>query len=154
MRDFSKDDFTDLFAYWGSGIEYESQDGDSILFMLEPSCYINPNGDGKISSPFLPRTPADLKADFIRYSHEQMTYMTNLTDAQIGKTAGYTSVSASRQNLTAESQLFYSCWIQIQSNIVVTVTITSSNKKSFDAATNSLRTLKINKKEILNIVKP
>jgi hypothetical protein len=156
MHDFSSDEFTGLFAYLGSGIQFESHNNynDTILFMLEPACYINPNGDGKICSPLLPRTPADLRDDFNRYFHGETVSMTNLPDAKIGKTAGYTSVSASCQNLTTDSQLFYACWIQIQSNIVVTVTISSSNKKAFFAATNSLQTLKINKKEIMNIVKP
>jgi hypothetical protein len=155
FRDSGEKDWpADLFKYFGSGVQYDKTNGDdTILFMLEPACYINPNGGG-VFNPLLPRTPADLRDDFSRYFHGETMSMTNFPDAKIGKTAGYTSVSASRQNVTADSQLFYVCWIQIQSNIVVTVTITSYNKKSFDAATNSLRTLKINKKEIMNIVKP
>jgi hypothetical protein len=154
-HDFSKDDFTDLFAYHGSGIQYETYGDENILFMLQPACYFN-SSDGKICSPLMPRTPAELANDFDRYYHGLVMSMTNLPDAKVCKMAGFTAVSASCQfsDPILATNYFYAGWIQIKSNIVVTVTITSSNKKSFDAATNSLRTLKINKKEILNIVKP
>jgi hypothetical protein len=45
MYDFNRDpeNYSDLFAYWGSGIQYEATDGDSILFDLRPAAYPVPN---------------------------------------------------------------------------------------------------------------
>ena len=73
---------------------------------------------------------------------------TNWPAVKIGKIAGFNSVSVS-----SNTNLSYLCWIQIESNIVVTVEIHSCNNQNFNAATSSLQTLKINKREIMNIVK-
>ncbi len=159
MRDSGgeKDWPTDLFKYMGSGVQYDATNsGDTILFMLEPSDFIEPPLNGKFPGPLFPRSPADLKADFDKYYHGFVVSIPNLSGAKTGKTAGYTSVSASTQfsNSLSPTNYFYACWIQIKSNIVITVTISSSNGKAFAVATNSLKTLKINKKEIMNIVKP
>lgn len=151
------DEPTDLFVYMGSGVQYDATNSaDTILFMLEPSDFIEPPLNGKFPGPLFPRSPADLKADFDKYYHGFVVSFTNLPPAKISKVAGYTSVSALTQfsNLISPTNYFYACWIQIKSNIVVTVTISSSNGKAFATATNSLKTLKINKKEIMNIVKP
>ncbi len=159
MHDFSKDDFTDLFAYWGSGIQYEEPKGTTILFMLGPSCYFVTNqGRTQLCSPLLPRNPSELRNDFDKNYHGFGANFTNLPPAivgktKVGKTAGYTSVSASTF-FSSNNSYFYSCWIQIESNIVVKVEIQTASKESLDFARNSLRTLKIKKKEILNIVKP
>jgi hypothetical protein len=157
MRDFGlKDRPTDLFKYWGSGVQYDAtNEGDTILFMLEPSCYFKPRPGGlEKLGPLFPRTPTDVKEDFDKYFHGYVVCLTNLPPARIGEMAGYTCVSASYQK-TGENttNFFYTCWVQVESNIVVTVTIMSYNKTNFDAATNSLRTLRINKKQIINIVK-
>jgi hypothetical protein len=151
MHDFSKDEYSNLFTYWGSGIGYEETNGyvgdEDILFMLGPGCFRS----DKYGDPMLPRSPADLRDDFDFYYHRFLLQLTNLPPARIGKTAGYTSVSSSTF-FTNNNNYYSSCWIQIKSNIVVRVEIQSTSKTSFDAATNSLKTLKINKKEILNIV--
>lgn len=152
-----KDWPTDLFVYMGSGVQYDATNSaDTILFMLEPSDFIEPPLNGKFPGPLFPRSPADLKADFDKYYHGLVVTIPNLPSAKIGKTAGYTSVSASSQfsNSLSPTNYFYACWIQVESNIVVTVTINPSNGKAFAVLTNSLKTLKINKKEIMNIVKP
>ena len=153
MHDFSKDEYYDLFSYWGSGIQYETlNEGSTILFMLGPACFTNPQGGRQFCGPMLPRNPSDLSKDFNKYFHGFVANLTNLPPATIGKTAGYTSVSASTF-FTNNNSHFYSCWIQIESNIVVRVEIGSPSKESFDAAKNSLKTLKISKNEIVNIVK-
>jgi hypothetical protein len=150
FRDSDQKDWpADLFKYCGSGVQY----GGTILFMLEPSCFGYPDTQARFPGPLFPRSPADLKIDFDKYYHGLVANFTNLPSATIGKTAGYTSVSASTF-FTSNNNYFYSCWIQIKSNIVVRVEIETSSKESFDAARNSLKTLKINKKEIMNIVKP
>jgi hypothetical protein len=153
MHDFSKDDFTDLFSYWGSGIQYEEPKGTTILFMLGPSCcFVTTQGRTQKSSPLLPRNPSELRNDFDKNYHGLAANFTNLPPAQLGKTAGYTSVSASTF-FTSNNNYFYSCWIQIESNIVVRVEIETASKESLNVASNSLKTLKINQKQILNIVK-
>jgi hypothetical protein len=153
MHDFSKDEYSDLFKYWGSGIGYEEIPGnvgdEGILFMLGPSCL----QDGKFRDPMLPRSPADLRSDFDFFYHGPLNLnLTNLPPAKIGKTAGYISVSASTF-FTNNDNYFFASWIQIKSNIVVKVEIQSLSKGSFEAATNSLKTLRINRTEILNILK-
>jgi hypothetical protein len=153
MHDFSEDDFTDLFSYWGSGIQYEEPKGTTILFMLGPSCcFVTTQGRTQKSGPLLPRTSSDLRNDFDKNYHGLAENFTNLPPAQLGKTAGYTSVSASTL-FPSNNNYFYSCWIQIESNIVVRAEIEAASKESLDAASNSLKTLKINQNEILNIVK-
>jgi hypothetical protein len=153
MHDFSKDDFTDLFSYWGSGIQFEDQKDTTILFMLGPSCYfVTTQGRIQKCSPLLPRNPSELRNDFDKYYPGLVPNFTNLPPAQLGKQAGYTSVSASTF-FTNNSNYFYSCWIQVESNIVVRVEIETASKEALDVASNSLKRLKINQKEIVNIVK-
>lgn len=155
FRDSGQKDWpADLFKYMGSGVQYGA--GNTILFMLEPSCFGNPDTQARFPGPLFPRTPTNVKEDFDKYYHGLVMSIPNLPGAKIGKTAGYTSVSASSQFLSplSTTNYFYGCWIQIESNIVVTVTINSYNEKTFAAVTNSLKTLMINKKEIMNIVKP
>ena len=121
MHDFSKDDFTDLFKYWGSGIQYEEPKGTTILFMLSPSCYFTTNqGQTQLCSPFLPRSQTELRGDFDRYYHGLVSNFTNLPPTTVGKTAGYVSVSASTF-FASNDQYFYSCWVQVESNIVVRI---------------------------------
>jgi hypothetical protein len=158
LRDSGLKDWpTDLFKYRGSGVQYDAtNEGDTILFMLEPSDYVEPHLNGKFPGPLFPRSSTDLKTDFDKYYHGFVVSIPNLSGAKIGKTARYTSVSASAQfsNSLSPTNYFYACWIQIKSNIVVTITIASTSGNTFAAATNSLETLKINKKEIINIVRP
>jgi hypothetical protein len=47
---------------------------------------------------------------------------------------------------------FHSCWIQIETNIVIKISATSCDAKIFDALTNSLQSLKINRKGIIKLV--
>jgi hypothetical protein len=153
MHDFGKDDFTDLFSYWGSGIQYEDPKGTTILFMLGPSCcFVTTQGRTQKSGPLLSRNPSELMNDFNKNYHGLVANLTNLPPARLGKTAEYTSVSASTF-FTRNNNYFYSCWIQIKSNVVVKIEIETGSKELLDAARNSLKTLIINKKEIANIVK-
>jgi hypothetical protein len=151
MHDFNKDDYYDLFAYWGSGIQFEETNYPygTILFMLGPSCFTYSN---HWAGSMLPRNPSDLRTDFDKYFHGFGANFTNLPAASLGKIAGYTSVSASTF-FASNNNCFYSCWIQIESNIVVRVDIESISKASVDAAIDSLKTLKISKEKILEIVK-
>ena len=159
MWDFSRDpdNYSDLFAYWGSGIEYNSTNGDSILFDLRPAAYPAPNNgeQNPYEGPLLPRSPDDLKADFLAWYRGIKLSFSDLLNPKIGKMAGYTCVSDSIQftNSAVGTRYFYTCWIQIKSNIVVTVEIQAGDKNNFEGAKDSLKTLKINKREIINIVR-
>jgi hypothetical protein len=115
MHDFSKDDFTDLFSYWGSGIQYETWNGNTILFMLGPSCLYN--GNHRCNS-LLPRNSSELRNDFDKNYHGFEVNITNLPPAKVGKTARYVSVSASTFIANTKTYVYF-CWIQIELNIVV-----------------------------------
>jgi hypothetical protein len=119
--------------------------------MLGPGCILSTQSGGHVCGPMLPRSPSDLQNDFLNYYHGGVANFTNLVPVILGKTAGYTSVSASTF-FPSNDNYFYSCWIQIESNIVVRVEIETSSKQTFKVAQKSLKTLKIRKKEILSIV--
>jgi hypothetical protein len=158
MYDFSRDpeNYSDLFAYWGSGIEYKSANGDTdILFGLRPAGYPIPNHSDQYLGPLLPRSPNDLKGDFLLWYRGLKFSFSDSINPKIGKLAGYICVDDSIQftNAVVGTGYFYSCWIQIKSNIVVSVEISGGDKNNFNAAKKSLKTLRIDKREIINIVR-
>src|ERR1039457_3516835 len=138
MYDYSHDDFPDLFTIGGSLIEYDanvsSPDPDStIQFGLAMACYSIGQGGVK----FFETKPSDLEKDFENYYRDVFTTM---PPAKIGKLDGLVTVSSTASMPAAMGTwLFHSSWIQIETNIVVKVTVNSYNAQVFNSLTNSLK---------------
>lgn len=149
IHDYTDDNYPTPFSIGGSGIEYDHDPNSNILFELGMACYsIGESGNGV---KFLPTKPADLKNDFETFYRGAFT---NMEPARLSKMSGFTAVSFSTPTSPPGlgACFYYSCWIQIETNIVVKVSTTSCDAKIFNALTNSLQSLKINKKEILELV--
>lgn len=151
MHNYSDDNYPAPFTIGGSLIEYDayanSTDPDSnIQFDLALACY----SFGKDGVKVLETKPSDLKKDFENYYRDVFT---NMPPAKIGKLDGLTTVSSTASMPAASGTwFFHSSWIQIETNVVVKVTVNSYNAEVFDSLTNSLKTIKINRQRILKVV--
>lgn len=150
MFDYSHDDYPAPFTIGGSLIEYNdnanSPDPNStIQFDLAMACY----SIGQDGVKFFEAKPSDLKKDFENYYRDVFT---NMPPAKIGKLDGLATVSSTASMPGAMGTLlFHSSWIQIETNIVVKVTVNSYNAQVFNSLTNSLKSIKIDKRKILKI---
>ena len=151
MHDYSGDDYPTPFTIGGSLIQYDayanSPDPDStVQFDLAMACY----SSGKDGVVFHETRPSDLKKDFENYYRDVFT---NMPSAKIGKLDGLTTVSSTASMPAATGTwFFHSSWIQIETNIVVKVTVNSYNAQAFNSLTNSLKSVKVDKQRILKIV--
>jgi hypothetical protein len=135
----------DLFGGNMAACQYSSSDQCStIIFQLGLACFYI--GDGKVIK-FLPAKPTDLKESL---ENENKGRLPNLTPAVIGKLNGLTTVSLTATRPSGSPAFFHFCWIQLETNIVVKVTAVSCDAETFKALTNSLQSLKIDKKRLLN----
>ena len=103
-------------------------------------------GQGKVVH-FLPVTPSLMKTEMEdRYKAQ----FPNLTPATVETIGGLTAV-----NSTARRPNFFRfCWIQVDTNIAVKVTAIASDAGSFQAVTNSIKTIRIDRDDFFNALKP
>jgi len=144
--------FTDPFSIGENGVQYTSASDDQcslLTFQLDLACYYL--GDGKVYK-FLPAKPSDLQIDFDKFYQDQLK-LTNMPAATFRKVSGLTAVnSTATKSPGAGPTFFYFCWVQLETNIVVKISVASCDLKTFNGLTNSLQSLKINKNEILKRV--
>jgi hypothetical protein len=130
-------------------IEYDCYNNpdDNIQFGLALACYSYERDGIKI----LRAKPSDLKRDFENYYSDVFT---NRPTPEIHKISGFVAVSltASKPTVTSGTWFFHSSWIQIDTNVIVRVTVNGYNAKTFNSLTNSLKTIKINRQKILEQV--
>jgi len=127
-----------------ASLQYSSSDQcSSVIFQVGLGCYYI--GNGKVMK-FLPSTPADLKKSLER---EYKGRLPNLTPAVVGKLNGLTMVNLTATRPSSSPAFFHFCWIQLETNIVVKVTAVSCDAETFKVLTNSLQSLKIDKKRLL-----
>jgi hypothetical protein len=133
-----------LFGGNMEAFQYSSGDQCStIIFQLGLVCFYI--GDGKVIK-FLPAKPSNLKESL---ESEYKGRLPNLTPAVIGKLNGLTTVSLTALRPSSSPAFFHFCWIQLETNIVVKITAVSCDAETFKALTNSLQSLKIDKKKLL-----
>ena len=150
MFDYSDGNYPTPFIIGGSAVEYDSYLNDPnshVQFELGMACY----SFGKDGAKLLPARPSDLKRDFDAYYRG---IFTNMPTARIGKLDGFTTVSASivTKPPNFEPCYVFPCWVQIKTNVVVRITVSSCDLKTFSTLTNSLQSVKINKHGILKLV--
>jgi hypothetical protein len=135
----------DLFGGNVAAFQYSSGDQCStVIFQLGLACFYV--GEGKVIK-FLPAKPTDLKESL---ENEYKGRLPNLTPAVIGKLHGLTDVSLTATRPPGGNPRFFEfCWIQLETNIVVKVTVVSCNVETFKILTNSLQSIKIDKKSLL-----
>jgi hypothetical protein len=147
----TNENFTDPFSIGEYGMEYNCNDQcSSLIFQLDLACYYL--GEGKIYK-FLPAKPTDLKEDFEKFCKSDLIKLTNMPPATFVKVGGLTAVcSTTTRPPGFGAACFHFCWVQIETNIVVKISVASCDAKTFNALTNSLQSLKIDKKGILERV--
>jgi hypothetical protein len=124
--------------------QYSSSDQCStIVFQLSLACFNI--GEGKVIK-FLPAKPTNLQENL---ENEFKGKLPNLTPAVIGKLDGLTDVSLTATRPNTSPAFFHFCWIQLETNIVVKVTAVSCDAETFKALTNSIQSLKIDRKKLL-----
>jgi len=104
-------------------------------------------GAGKVVK-FLPTEPTDLK----KYLEAEYNgRFPNITPAVIDEIDGLTSVSltATRPPGPIRPYFLYFRWIQIKTNMVVKIEAVSCNTNTFMAVSNSIRSIKIDKTQLL-----
>jgi len=97
---------------------------------------------------FLPTEPTDLK----KYLEAEYNgRFPNITPAVIDEIDGLTSVSltATRPPGPIRPYFLYFRWIQIKTNMVVKIEAVSCNTNTFMAVSNSIRSIKIDKTQLL-----
>ncbi len=125
-------------------LQYSSSDQCSaVILQVGLACYYI--GNGKVIK-FLPATPADLRKSL---ESEYKGRLPNLTLTSVGKLNGLTTVSLTATRPASSPAFFHFCWIQLETNIVVKVTAVSCDAETFNALTNSLQSLKIDKEGLL-----
>lgn len=140
----------DPFSGDGMGFQCLSYDQcSSVIFQLGIVRF--QIGNGK-AVKFLSTSPSDLKSELESQWKDKFP---NVTPATIGKLNEFTTVSltAFRSGDTKPS-LFQVCWVQIETNMVLKITAVSCDATTFNALTNSLQSLKINKSRLLASLKP
>jgi len=123
--------------------------GDIMFRFGLVSAYVGP---GKVIK-YLPVTDSTLKAEM---DGEYKGKFPQSTPATIGQINGLNSVSltASRPPGGAGPYYFYFCWIPIETNIALKITAVSCNADSFKAITNSMQSIKIDKRQVLELLQP
>jgi len=109
-------------------------------------------GQGKVLK-FLPVEPAGLKEDL---ESEYKGTFPQITPGTITKISESTAVSltATRPPGPNTPYFLHSCWIQIETNLVLKVTAVSCEAEVFKALTNSVQSIKIDKPQLLEALKP
>jgi hypothetical protein len=107
-------------------------------------------GKGKVLH-FLPATASSLKKDMEANYKDKFA---DQTPVLVGKINGLNSVSftATRPPGPVEPYFLHFCWLQIETNIVLKITASSSDINIFRSETNSLQTLKIDKAPLLRML--
>ena len=99
-------------------LQYSSSDQCSaVILQVGLACYYI--GNGKVIK-FLPATPADLRKSL---ESEYKGRLPNLTLTSVGKLNGLTRVSLTATRPASSPAFFHFCWIQLETNIVVKVTM-------------------------------
>lgn len=131
----------------GLGFQYLGNDQCSlIIFRIGlVRAYV---GNGKIIH-YLSAKPDDLKLELEKKIGEKIA---NASPAVIGKIGGLTTVSLTATNTTGISYLF--SWAQLETNTVLKITTVSCNPDNFKALTNSLLSLKLDKRKVLESLEP
>ena len=147
----TNESFTDPFSIGEYGMEYNCSDQcSSLIFRLDLACYYI--GDGKVYK-FLPSRPSDLKEDFDKFCKSDLVGLTNFPPSKFIKVSGLTAVSSTTTRPPGKGATFFQlCWVQLETNIVVKISIASCDIKTFSMLTNSLQSLKIDKNGILKQV--
>ena len=137
----------DPFSLDGPGFQFLGNDQcSSVIFQIGlVRAYV---GQGKIIH-YLPATPDDLKLELEKKLGEKFT---NASPAVIGNLGGLTSVSLAAVKTNGMSYLF--SWVQLETNIVLKITAVSCDAEKFKALTNSLQSLKLDKKQVLESLEP
>ncbi len=137
----------DPFALDGPGFQYLGNDQcSSIIFQIGlVRAYV---GEGK-AIHYLSAKPDDLKLEMAKKLGDKFT---NASPAVIGKIGGLTAVSMTAAKTTGMSYLF--SWVQLETNIVLKITAVSCDAEKFKALTNSLQSLKLGKKQVLESLEP
>jgi hypothetical protein len=137
----------DPFALDGPGFQYLGNDQcSSIIFQIGlVRAYV---GEGKIIH-FLSAKPDDLKSELAKKLGENFT---NAGPAVTGKIGGLIAVSMTATKASGMSYLF--SWVQLETNIVLKITAVSCDEGKFKAVTNSLQSLKLDKKQVLDSLEP
>jgi len=140
----------------GPGCQYGSADNSTWLIFQTGlvRAYI---GQGKVVH-FLPVEPSTLKEDLenqYRTGGEGgQGKFSSVTPATISKINGRTAVSLTATRAGGNPSLFLFCWIQIETNIALKITAVSSKSEAFEALTNSLQSVKIDKTALFAALTP
>ena len=129
------------------GLQYKDKNDRCGLILFQfglAGAYV---GEGKVVK-FLPTEPGDLKK-YMEAEYEGK--FPQVTPVAVGKIDGLTAVSvtASRPPGQIRPYFYHFCWIQIETNIVVKISVYSCNTNSFNAVTNSFQSIKIDKGRLL-----
>lgn len=123
--------------------------GDIMFRFGLVSAYV---GEGKVIK-YLPVTATTLEAEMNR---EYQGKFPQITPATAGRINGFDAVSltASRPPGGAGPYYFYFCWIPVETNIALKITAVSCNADSFKAMTNSMQSIRIDKRQVLALLQP
>lgn len=129
--------------------------------------YTSPNGDASVSlqlvAIYCDRHSGTSR--FFTYGFGGMDVGTALSTGYIleqlpalhpttGKINGADVASATIMPSGGNHQFFHACWMDIETNFVLKVTISASDVQAFNQLTNSIRSIRVNKNALLAVLLP